>query len=1193
MNEIASCHGVDVAFAWKRFTKGLFLIDTDGAILNREAPLLSDRYIVSVTTERAGAGGWIVSRESTGATSQSLSFVGGCTKETLVTVVNGLAPNAWRWKIWPSDTRGPTAWVEQDLPDGKTDWLVLDGAVAHPIDIGRDEPQSDRVRSQVGGGQLWHAFSRLDTKGEQTWRAGLEVCDSTGNCAKNYLDNDGCLVPQTNALALKEDVNISPVNAEMAWTITKQHPDDQENSSLYVICLLEPGKGLHRVTTTPLHSFECSGIHKNLQYAQYAIDTHHLWFFLESDSGDGACLYLIDTNETAPSKPISVRSVLGGDGAGGLWISSADQSFLLIAKQETIERAPITVPGHIVSKPFGFDDTAEEWQTRFSFSGTWVTTLDGVRFRDASGDWSPAILPNHRIRKLVPFSSRDGAWVDSSGTGPTSTVGSGLFAVHVVSQAVAVPAELHIGGAVLDTTKSLVPQITCAEPLATSLDLKWPGAADTVDDEVDGRIELSITHEREKPATASRALRDDNELVFKNAHCKPGRHTIILQYEDRLGSQLDIQWSEIDVISSFWNRRYVRTGLAFLALVGVAGIFALVRPQRFRAGGWLPSLGAVLAGGSEYTFLAKANIDFGWVAALTTGAAFLLLIAGAFSPRMFRQLAGIAPYDRVLPVAMTFGLFRRKLLAEYVERLRAVLMEQRVGASDESFFELPARIEDYPMSTSVGTDPRLPVDEIVNALADPSAEQRAHIYIEGPAGRGKSALVRAVVDKLLANFIARASAPLPVLCSKPSTEIEKLVEDEMLRDALSPSAIRVQLQRGLFVLVVDAVDESTWQPDQLMRLVRGSYQDSRVIVASRPSATRRAVFAHADRWKRVEPMALDEKTIKDFERHYLKADQASKLESHLLNDDLRRICQNGKDSYSPLLVRFAMRSPGERIASVYSLYGSVLGRLLRSATPDAAEPLLTKAAELCEDTLWRNGQREFTRDELDAKHHDVVIELKKSSVVVPVAGAAFRLRFFHSTVQSFLVARALAPRANGAIFATAAGDPRFFQEWSDLLGAAGSDVFHFLIHARSPEVVWPNLIAKLSDWCLAIGNDLGRSLILRACPGVVDDDDFKNWLVEADRSNATILAKIIKRLEPGNATAVETSQRAAETLAEGDHELHKLPQDQTFAALVELFAAIAPAAFRLEAKASARGGGGAANGPAAAAGTEPPRDRAV
>jgi hypothetical protein len=67
-----------------------------------------------------------------------------------------------------------------------------------------------------------------------------------------------------------------------------------------------------------------------------------------------------------------------------------------------------------------------------------------------------------------------------------------------------------------------------------------------------------------------------------------------------------------------------------------------------------------------------------------------------------------------------------------------------------------------------------------------------------------------------------------------------------------------------------------------------------------------------------------------------------------------------------------------------------------------------------------------------------VVELKAAFVIVPVAGAAFRLRFFHSTVQSFLVARALAPSADGAILETAAGDPRFLQEWSDLLGTGAA-----------------------------------------------------------------------------------------------------------------------------------------------------------
>lgn len=44
-----------------------------------------------------------------------------------------------------------------------------------------------------------------------------------------------------------------------------------------------------------------------------------------------------------------------------------------------------------------------------------------------------------------------------------------------------------------------------------------------------------------------------------------------------------------------------------------------------------------------------------------------------------------------------------------------------------------------------------------------------------------------------------------MLCPKPGAEIEKLVEDEMLRDAQSPAVVKAQLERGLFVLVGDAV----------------------------------------------------------------------------------------------------------------------------------------------------------------------------------------------------------------------------------------------------------------------------------------------------------------------------------------------------------------------------------------------------
>ncbi|MFY0531760.1 hypothetical protein [Nannocystis pusilla] len=422
---------------------------------------------------------------------------------------------------------------------------------------------------------------------------------------------------------------------------------------------------------------------------------------------------------------------------------------------------------------------------------------------------------------------------------------------------------------------------------------------------------------------------------------------------------------------------------------------------------------------------------------------------------------------------------------------------------------------------------------IITCLCHDDVERRIHVLIEAPPGRGKSALVRAIVERMLNRFERDPSLPLPVLCPKGGSEMTEILKGELGRDGYSEAAIRMQLRHGLFVLVADAIDESVWTADDLKRIVSGNYEHTMVLAATRPSSARHEAFAYARQWLWAEPLPLNEGTLALFEQDYLVADVRAGLLSRRLDSSLRKLCEIGQGLYSPLLVRFAMRLSNTKVANVFELYKQVIQRMLNPRASDMMDRLLRDAGAFCVKTYWATGRRELSEAQL-AKGGEIVATLRRAHVLVLASSGPDILRFFHASAQSFLTALGLAENADGDVLARAAGEPSFYQEHSDLLGRAGSDLYYFLIHALGPPEACRMLTRQLRIWQKEIGNDLPRSIIERACPAEYRAT-LSQWIIvhAHECSNERIFSALLDALS-------------------------RLPEARQCAAIVEIFAALAP-----------------------------------
>src|SRR5262249_22463539 len=138
--------------------------------------------------------------------------------------------------------------------------------------------------------------------------------------------------------------------------------------------------------------------------------------------------------------------------------------------------------------------------------------------------------------------------------------------------------------------------------------------------------------------------------------------------------------------------------------------------------------------------------------------------------------------------------------------VRNQLRRDKRQAKNETYVAIPAYIRSHDRPESVQEAD--PAGAILRFVAG-DADQRGHVIIEAPGGRGKSALLRELVCRAIDQFEkSPGSSPLPVLLTGAGDSIEELLKRTLASVLVSPDQLAAHLEAGDFFLVLDGVSES-------------------------------------------------------------------------------------------------------------------------------------------------------------------------------------------------------------------------------------------------------------------------------------------------------------------------------------------------------------------------------------------------
>ncbi len=458
-----------------------------------------------------------------------------------------------------------------------------------------------------------------------------------------------------------------------------------------------------------------------------------------------------------------------------------------------------------------------------------------------------------------------------------------------------------------------------------------------------------------------------------------------------------------------------------------------------------------------------------------------MLLAGLASPALFRELALIQPFRLLVPAALQLPRLRRRVWKSYVKNVRMLLQIFREDASNETYVPLATSVVGSrpPQGSSVGS--QADVKSIVTVLSAKDPQHRATILIEAPGGRGKSALWNELLARCLDAFENDPLCPLPVIGDPRCSTVESMVESGLGRFGISPDITAAQLKSGEFVVFIDNLSSCDLAPADLETFFRAGGDKTRLCLTNRPDKEWRGPVRRADTWIIVEPERLSDSSIWGFVDNYaitdaIRMNRDAESYTKLVREKVEKflpICRSEDGSYLPLLVRLCTLAIERDISSIDDIYLSALRRLLtrKDAMSNLdVERVLVEAEQIGIETYWHEHDRLFRFERTTPERTQIMRELLQAGVVVG-ADRTKRLneepkqvRFFHDSVQSYLVARGLHRAGDWECFLQAAGDPFFCRAASDFIGGTGSELFQMCLYVFEASRVRRHLIEDLLSW---------------------------------------------------------------------------------------------------------------------------------
>ncbi|MDC0711998.1 hypothetical protein POL68_26255 [Stigmatella sp. ncwal1] len=667
---------------------------------------------------------------------------------------------------------------------------------------------------------------------------------------------------------------------------------------------------------------------------------------------------------------------------------------------------------------------------------------------------------------------------------------------------------------------------------AGGLTLNWPGLAHAAG--TGGLLQVTLwdPHTPQSPAASvTRSFEPGAPSPRLNWYVtgpslRERTYDIVFKYQDDFGTETRLTVRNVPFHAPFREQVWFRTAVACL----VATLFLILPmvflpPQRLtRRWGPFVSWLVNIIGGSGLALAGMAR-DLRIHLPVFVGVFFaemiLCLAVGAFSPAMFRLLAPTKPFQWLVPLALNLPATRRRVFGDYVAHVRRKLETWRSQANDERFVSMPVSLREGGVNPSMpgGPEPAhassphhlfsQPEEQICRFLIQPLGAQSGNVLIESPGGRGKSALLREVVRRMLLAFEENPSRPLPVLCDPRATSLEAAAYRALEATPLTSELHEMLLHGGDCVLVMDGLTESSLTPEALQAFIDSRHGASvRLLLTSRPHLGFRHAIEHSAGWLHVEPNRMDEQTLDRFISAYAPGSTGTRSQNIL------RACRGADGTYLPILVRLALLFGGDPgVRGIAELYEAAFRGLLRqqgAVTSEEDSQLLAWSSQLCLRTYWVNGIRSLRYR--NAPEQEPMQRLLRAGVLVPNDTAPrpgqvpSEVRFFHDSMQSYLTACGLFAQEHAAptwdILWRAAGAPLFASAQPE----AGSELFQMCLQVFGPrEKLRKELQRQLLEWAHLYDDVLTKRHVSNAVPEPMQARLRSKLAAHAELSSGSVL----------------------------------------------------------------------------------------
>lgn len=1095
------------AWGWNDETSGIFIIDSNGAVLNRDTPLLKGIVIHKIVPSKSGDCAWVITNGEFERRNgreielfKQIYFIDKCSKNAKPMILDlkiksfqDLKEEYNSYELIPSGIPSK-AWFTWFDENEKINYAILKGTKIIPLSYfpNRNPYRKTRHIRGVGPSKVW--YIHLDGHYKENRSYPLQSIDIEGKFKlypysfKHYA-SDG-----SGERLIKIETN----NFDTPWLLTKEQMKKGRNrwegsnlTRLYSIRIGDKIEKIHEFRKYYLgEDVTLIPVKKN---HAFLIDFDPFESVLESQFiTPRISIFFIDTSKNPPVKEIEFLMQWNERGFYVSKVFDSDKEIVIeygsgymVFKYKNgpyLERL-IGFPWSAERLANSFDGDSYWMQGREKSSGEWGTWRHSISKNEAL---SPLLFKGLNVETLNPYQSGQSGWVNAKIDNPYRT-----YRFNYTKDKKDFQVSVDFGTDRIDSSKKEF-VLTYGYHLKTpKVKIQLPSIKIDERGIMEGRAELSIRRIGDQSGELIKgavSLKNNDVIFFKKIpFAGTGRYNIKLNYTDDLGSNLTFAWNNVRVKYNPLKDPIFAAGVIGFAIIVISSflLFSKVLLETYRGWAFISFLTFAWAGSAVPSVVEWFRKILPYnpllLNILLLSYVSLLMLFGLIRPGIFRKLSRTKPFSAISRFALLLPHVSKKFYKDYILKLSHRLKNDRERARGETYCTIPA--VGKHSSEQKAEQLNNPVSHIFNLLLKPGKDSRPVFLIEGVGGCGKSAMIREIIRRLLEHFDSRSFTPLPIYISEPEAgkTINQMIEGQLGDHAISSDYLEIQIERGDFIVFIDNLHEEKISTDTIHKYISNSMTNpSSLVSASRYHDKVHHTFNTYPNTYFVNPQPLDNDTLADFVNNYEPG--------YTLPEEIKASCRTTSGTYNSLLIRLALMNKDLENTSPAGIYrGALIALLERSGSQtDKLSPaeILKKTMQLCKNTYWKNGDRDIATKLNDT---DLIPILQEAGILVPVKddpqGNLLLVRFFHDTMQSFLTAWALAEDEEWQSLEQAAGH-KFFQEDLDQT-QPGNELFRMCLETFQPKNRLKRELTRIMQtWAdnEAVDEVISKRVILNALP---------------------------------------------------------------------------------------------------------------